>query len=92
MTSSLIGFPVHNDFHATRGIFPIFDGLEVKDMDKQLHPPSADLPSTNGTHETNGTNGEQAGPRKEESPSLIDAAKAAAVEVTNGIKGMAVSN
>lgn len=91
---------MHNDFHATRGIFPIFDGLEVKDMDKPLYTPSADLPrpkgdeavaGTNGAHETNGTSGEQAGPRKEGSPSLIETAKAAAVEMTNGIKGLAVS-
>ncbi|KAF2455151.1 methylenetetrahydrofolate reductase 2 [Lineolata rhizophorae] len=25
---------VHNDFHQTHGVFPLFDGLEVKDMDK----------------------------------------------------------
>ena len=92
---------MHNDFHATRGIFPIFDGLEVKDMDKPLHPPSADLPNANGNevvngtnvvHETNGANGQQAVPHKDESTSLLGTAKAAAVEVTNGIKDMAVSN
>jgi methylenetetrahydrofolate reductase (NADPH) len=92
---------VHNDFHATRGIFPIFDGLEVKDMDKPLVNPSVDLPGANreeatkpvnGDSNTNGTNGEKAGPRKEENPSLIDAAKAAAVEVTNGMRSLAMSN
>ncbi len=25
---------VHNDFHQTRGLFPLFDGLEVRDMGK----------------------------------------------------------
>jgi methylenetetrahydrofolate reductase (NADPH) len=91
---------VHNDFHAARGIFPIFDGLEVKDMDKQLHEPSIDLPgvnghdeSTNGTSETNGTHDQKsAGPIKEENPGLIDAAKAAAIEVTNGVRNLMVSN
>jgi methylenetetrahydrofolate reductase (NADPH) len=82
---------VHNDFHATRGIFPIFDGLEVKDMDKPLHKPSADLPNANGSEAVNGTNGVN-GTHKDESPGLIETAKAAAVEVTNGIKGLAVSN
>jgi methylenetetrahydrofolate reductase (NADPH) len=94
-------FAVHNDFHATRGIFPIFDGLEVKDRDKPLVNPSVDLPSANGDEatkvvnggsHTNGTNGEQAEPHKEENPSLIDAAKAAAVEVTNGMRSLAMSN
>jgi methylenetetrahydrofolate reductase (NADPH) len=70
-------------------------------MDRPLYTPSVDLPGTNGEEVTkkfngdskiNGTNGEKAGPRKEENPSLIDAAKAAAVEVTNGMKGLAVSN
>jgi methylenetetrahydrofolate reductase (NADPH) len=101
MNPSLTYFVVHNDFHESRGIFPIFDGLEVKDMDKPLHNPSADIPGvngseatngTNGVHDTNGTKSEQAGPRKEENPSLIDAAKAAAVEVTNGMTGLAASN
>ena len=101
MNPSLTHFVVHNDFHESRGIFPIFDGLEVKDMDKPLHNLSADIPGvndseatngTNGVHDTNGTKSEQAGPRKEENPSLIDAAKAAAVEVTNGMTGLAASN
>lgn len=85
---------MHNDFHATRGIFPIFNGLEVKDMDKPLHTPSADLPNANGSenvNEANGVNGTN-GTHKEENPSLIDVAKAAAIEVTNGMKSLAVSN
>jgi methylenetetrahydrofolate reductase (NADPH) len=70
-------------------------------MDKPLHNPSVDLPvandhdptnGTNGTSDTNGTNGEKSESRKGENPNLIDAAKAAAVEVTNAIKGLAVSN
>jgi hypothetical protein len=27
---------VNNDFHETHGIFPIFDGLQVQDMDKAI--------------------------------------------------------
>jgi methylenetetrahydrofolate reductase (NADPH) len=91
---------VHNDFHVTRGIFPIFDGLEVKDIEKPLHSVNVDLPTaddaagTNGTRGTNGTNGEtkEAHGEEKQNPSLLAAAKAAAVEVTNGIKGLAVSN
>jgi len=41
---------VHNDFHQTHGLFPLFDGLEVKDIDVPFSTPS------NGT-ETNGVNG-----------------------------------
>lgn len=92
--SSLTCILVHNDFHATRGIFPIFNGLEVKDMDKPLHTPSADLPNANGSETVNGAKGVNGtnGTHKEESPSLIDVAKAAAIEVTNGMKSLAVSN
>lgn len=28
-----MSFLVHNDFHQTHGLFPLFDGLEVKDID-----------------------------------------------------------
>jgi methylenetetrahydrofolate reductase (NADPH) len=91
---------VHNDFHATRGIFPIFDGLEVKDLDKPLHTAGIDLPTadatngtngTNGTH-TNGTNGSTKETNGDQNPGLLAAAKAAAVDVTNGIKGLTVSH
>jgi methylenetetrahydrofolate reductase (NADPH) len=70
-------------------------------MDKPLIDPKVDLPGANGEEatkavngdsHTNGINGEPAGPRKEENPSLIDAAKAAAVEVTNGMRSLAMSN
>jgi len=71
-------------------------------MDKPLvDPNSVDVPGTNGEEakkpvngesNVNGTNGEKVGPRKEENPSLIDAAKAAAVEVTNGMRSLAMSN
>jgi methylenetetrahydrofolate reductase (NADPH) len=91
---------VHNDFHATRGIFPLFDGLQVKDMDKKLHSVNIDLPGANepnganGTRGTNGTNGEtkEAYGEEKQNPPLLATAKAAALEVTNGIKGLAVSN
>jgi methylenetetrahydrofolate reductase (NADPH) len=123
----LILHKVHNDFHATRGIFPLFDGLEVKDLEKPLHSVNIDLPKTNGHHETkqsngtcgvkgiNGTNGvngtsvangtkvtngvkatngETNGTYSDEKQDagLIATAKAAAAEVTNGIKGLALSH
>jgi methylenetetrahydrofolate reductase (NADPH) len=71
--------------------------LEVKDLDKPLHTANIDLPiadvtnSTNGTH-TNGSNGSTKETNGEQNPGLIAAAKAAAVDVTNGIKGLAVSH
>ncbi|CAL3965218.1 unnamed protein product [Diplocarpon coronariae] len=36
---------VHNDFHQTHGLFPLFDGLEVENIDA----PFEALPETNGT-------------------------------------------
>jgi methylenetetrahydrofolate reductase (NADPH) len=48
LTSNL----VHNDFHQTHGLFPLFEGLEVADLDKEI-----DFSYSNGTPETNGTNG-----------------------------------
>jgi methylenetetrahydrofolate reductase (NADPH) len=96
----LISRPVHNDFHVTRGIFPLFEGLEVKDMDKPLatnghvesngtngHHKTNDI---NGTHRTNGTNGEtqEAHGFEKQDPQLLEAAKSAALEVTNGVNGI----
>jgi methylenetetrahydrofolate reductase (NADPH) len=53
---------VHNDFHQTHSLFPLFDGLEVDDLAKEVQ-----APQTNGNHAasngvdsaplTNGTNG-----------------------------------
>ena len=63
-------------------------------MDKPLYNPSLDVPVLNGNEATNGTNGTNAESElhKKEASSLIETAKSAAVEVTNGIKSMAVSN
>jgi methylenetetrahydrofolate reductase (NADPH) len=50
---------VHNDFHETHAIFPLFDGLEVDDIEKPLHE-IKDLPVqtiTNGTGHKPTTNG-----------------------------------
>lgn len=40
---------VHNDFHQAHGLFPLFDDLEVEDLDKPV-----EVGKTNGTVETNG--------------------------------------
>jgi len=59
---------VHNDFHDSHGIFSLFDGLEVPDLDETLeisesleeeeeeetHAISNEKPTTNGTSKTNG--------------------------------------
>lgn len=65
----------------------------MKDIDKQLHKANVDLPTTNGheangTRGTNGTNGEtkEAHGEEKQDPNLLDAAKSAGVEVTNGVK------
>lgn len=62
-------------------------------MDKVLFDSSSATPTSNGHETTNGTNGVNGKASSEEKPkSLVDAAKSAAVEVTNGIKNLAVSN
>ena len=43
---------VHNDFHSTHGIFELFEGLEVKDLDKEVAKPEEHL--ANGHMYTNG--------------------------------------
>ena len=94
---------VHNDFHVTSGIFPLFDGLKVEGMEKKFE---------SGLTATNGTNGASAGAsdgaskgtpngeapvtqkdakEQKDEQSLLETAKAAAVEVTNGVKNLAVS-
>ena len=54
---------VHNDFHSTHGIFRLFDGLEVKNMDDPsavtesvINGISANgKPKLNGSHKPDGT-------------------------------------
>lgn len=89
---------VHNDFHVTNGIFPIFDGLRVENMEAKLDSGlTPDAHNGNSHAETNGTNGNtnsaQPDPKEQkDEKSLLETAKAAAVEVTNGVKNLAVSN
>jgi len=44
---------VHNDFHQTHGLFPLFDGLTVQDLDK----PFEAEPLSNGVCEASVING-----------------------------------
>ncbi|KAF1948493.1 methylenetetrahydrofolate reduct [Byssothecium circinans] len=80
---------VQNDFHIEHGIFPLFDGLCVADMEKPLH--QIDVP--NG-HATNG----EASPNGKKSTlnDLVEAAKAAAGSaadtVTSSISGLKISS
>ncbi|CZS92072.1 probable MET13-putative methylene tetrahydrofolate reductase [Rhynchosporium agropyri] len=50
---------VHNDFHQTHGLFPLFDGLELKDIDvpfsSSVNGGDANGADTNDVH-TNGVN------------------------------------
>jgi hypothetical protein len=48
----------------------------------------------NGTRGTNGTNGEtkEAHGTEKQDPKLLDAAKSAALEVTNGVNGLTATN
>lgn len=61
---SMHSFPnpilVHNDFHQTHGLFPLFDGLEVEDLNKEIQIPetNADDSKPNGAATTPLTNGE----------------------------------
>ena len=47
---------VHNDFHQAHGLFPLFDDLEVEDLDKPV-----EVGKKNGTVETNGVDGKPNG-------------------------------
>ena len=38
---------MHNDFRQSHGLIPLFDGLEVKDIEKPLHVVK-DIPTPNG--------------------------------------------
>jgi methylenetetrahydrofolate reductase (NADPH) len=46
---------VHNDFHQTHAIFPLFEGLEIKDIEKPLHV-IKDLPVLTAHIEVDETN------------------------------------
>lgn len=76
---------VHNNFQETNGIFPLFDGLEVADMDKELH--STGLKNgdvADGDSAVNG-NGGSTSSRRSTLNDLVEAAKSAASTVANGI-------
>lgn len=47
---------VHNDFHQTHGLFPLFDGLSVEGLEKPYEVQTNGV-ETNGV-KTNGENGE----------------------------------
>ncbi|KAJ5052181.1 uncharacterized protein L3040_001940 [Drepanopeziza brunnea f. sp. 'multigermtubi'] len=71
---------VHNDFHQTHGLFPLFDGMEVKDIDIPFEP----LPETKGlVTETNGING-SAPTEKENIPLTSAPTETENVTLTNG--------
>ncbi|KAJ4359864.1 methylenetetrahydrofolate reductase (NAD(P)H) met13 [Didymosphaeria variabile] len=74
---------VHNNFQEDNGIFPLFDGLEVTDMEKELHSTGI----TNG-ETTDGDSAASSRPTnggKSTLNDLVEAAKSAASTVTNGI-------
>lgn len=88
--------PVHNDFHNAHGIFPLFDGLQVPDMEKPLH--STGNGSGKAIAETVGTdeakqNGD-ASQISEKTPiaAASDAVKSAASAITNGLSSLTVAN
>jgi methylenetetrahydrofolate reductase (NADPH) len=76
---------VHNDFHVTHGIFSLFDGLKVQDMDKPLHTTGA----LNGDSNENGNTIDIGEKSKVEAAS--DAVKSAASAITNGLNGLKVN-
>jgi methylenetetrahydrofolate reductase (NADPH) len=86
----LIEFVVHNDFHVTHGIFPLFDGFQVQDMEKPLHATGV----TNGDSENaTTTNGDStANGDKSILATAVDAAKSATSAITNGLNGLKVAN
>lgn len=82
---------VHNDFHVEHGIFPLFEGLQVANMEKPLHRTGTPTPiATNGDAASNGDSGVK--DRKPKLDELVDAAKSAASAVTNGLNSLKVSN
>lgn len=85
---------MHNDFHNTHGIFPLFDGLQVQDMEKPLHTVGTTPGTPNGQpkEETN----EEADTLKIGEKSKIDIAtdtvKSTASAITNGLNSLKLSN
>jgi len=57
---------VNNDFREQRGIFPLFEGLEVPELDKEIKAPEVPQ-QTNGT-----TNGDQHDEGKKEEPKIAN--------------------
>ncbi|KAF2730852.1 methylenetetrahydrofolate reduct [Polyplosphaeria fusca] len=75
---------VHNDFHVTHGIFPLFDGLQVENMEQPLHPKPKSIPNGEGEKIVNG--------EKLDVASAVNGTKSAVSAIANGLKSIAISN
>ena len=64
---------VHNDFRQSRGIFPLFDDLQVPDLDKEFVAP--DNTHVNGVAHTNGVSSDEKEDSKREDGSAYDVAR-----------------
>ncbi|KAL5455864.1 hypothetical protein PMIN06_004241 [Paraphaeosphaeria minitans] len=69
---------VHNNFQEENGLFPLFNGLEVTDMEKELH--STGITNGDSTADASPTNGV-----KSTLNDLVEAAKSAVSTATNAI-------
>ncbi|KAF2019325.1 methylenetetrahydrofolate reduct [Aaosphaeria arxii CBS 175.79] len=66
---------VNNDFHVKHGIFPLFDGLQVQDMEKPLHPVGHTNSDSGSNGVSNGTSAQDG--EKSILGNAVDAARSA---------------
>lgn len=87
---------MHNDFHNAHGIFPLFDGLQVPDMEKPLHAPGNGAAEPTSETVDNGESKAHGDASKisEKTPitAASDAVKSAASAITNGLSSLTVTN
>ncbi|KAF1812067.1 methylenetetrahydrofolate reduct [Eremomyces bilateralis CBS 781.70] len=62
---------VHNDFRKTEGIFPLFDGLGLQDMEKLIHAVDKGIATVDGVSDTL-TNGDVKGQPNGHPPALAN--------------------
>lgn len=83
---------MHNDFHNGHGIFPLFDGLQVPDLDKPLHSTDNSNGEPVGNSESK-QNGESSKVGEKSTIEVAsDAVKSAASAITNGLSSLTVTN
>ncbi|KAH7120824.1 methylenetetrahydrofolate reductase 2 [Dendryphion nanum] len=78
---------VHNDFHVKRGIYPLFEGLSVPNMDEELHSTGVINGHSEVVSDTNGAKSDES-----KTSAIGSVTQTATSAITQGLNSLKVSN